>query len=85
MPPKKNLRTGQAKDAFILIWGNAINDVFLQLLEEAYDDGKRFDTRFKPETWVGFSSWCSGGIPGSDTYSGWKNLIKAICRYTSLG
>lgn len=67
------------------ILGNGITDVFLQLLEEAHDDGKMFDTGFKPETWVRFSSWCSGGIPGCDAFSGWKNLIQArICRYTSL-
>lgn len=75
--PKRICEQGRAKNAFILIWGNAITDVFLQLLEEANDDGKRFHTGCKPETWVGFSSWCSGGIPGCDAYSDWESLIKA--------
>ncbi len=29
-------------------------EVFLELLEEAHNNGKRSDTVFKPEAWVGF-------------------------------
>lgn len=29
-------------------------EVFLKLLEEAHDNGKRSDTGFKPEAWAGF-------------------------------
>lgn len=53
MPSKKYL-PNRGGDAFLLVWVNAMIDEFLQLLEEANENGKRSDAGFKPEAWVGF-------------------------------
>ena len=52
MPPKNNIAADG--DSWILVWSNAMIEVFLELLEEAHNNGKRSDTGFKPEAWVGF-------------------------------
>lgn len=44
-------------------------EIFLTLLEEAHDNGKRSDTGFKPKAWVGFRA----GIHG--IYQGEKHII----------
>ena len=44
-------------------------EVFLQLLEEAHDNGKRSVTGFKPEAWVGFRA----GIQA--VYQGHEHII----------
>lgn len=54
MPPRKNLAVGGDVEFWILVWRDAMIEVFLQLLEEAHDNGKRSVTGFKPEAWVEF-------------------------------
>ena len=51
MPPKNIAADG---DSWILVWSDAMIEVFLELLEEAHNNGKRSDTGFKPEAWMGF-------------------------------
>lgn len=38
-------------------------DVFLELLEEAHNNGKRSDTGFKPEACVEFRAGIQGVLP----------------------
>lgn len=45
--PKDNIATDV--DSWILVWSDAMIKVFLELLEEAHNSGKRSDTGFKPE------------------------------------
>lgn len=46
MPPKKDQNS-----TVLLVWSDDMIAVFLQLLEEQHDLGKRSDTGFKPESW----------------------------------
>lgn len=41
MPPKQ--KPTAVGDSWILLWSDAIINVFLKLLEEAYDNSKRSD------------------------------------------
>ena len=52
MLPKNNIAADG--DSWILIWSDAMIEVFLELLEEVHNNGKRSDTGFKPKAWVGF-------------------------------
>ena len=52
MPPKNNIAVNG--DFWILIWSDTMIEVFLELLEEAYNNRKKSDTGFKPKAWVGF-------------------------------
>lgn len=52
MLPKK--ASGIARDSWVLVWSDAMINVFLELLEEAHDTGKRTDNGFKPEVWTQF-------------------------------
>lgn len=46
MPPKKDQNS-----RVVLVWSDDMVAVFLRLLEEQHDIGKRSDTGFKPESW----------------------------------
>lgn len=46
IPPKKD-----QDSIVVLVWSDGMITIFLQLLEEQHDLGKRSDTRFKPEAW----------------------------------
>ena len=52
MPPRKN--PAGDNESWVLIWSDAMIKVFLNMLEEAHDNGKKSDTGFKPKAWVGF-------------------------------
>lgn len=54
MPPKKTHAIGADSESWILIWSNAMVEVFLKLLKKAYDNEKRSDIGFKPKAWIGF-------------------------------
>ena len=41
-------------------------EVFLELLEEAHNNGKRSDTGFKPEAWVGFRAGIQAVYQGDE-------------------
>lgn len=48
MPPKNNIAADG--NFWILVWSDAMIKVFLELLKEAHNNGKKSDIRFKPET-----------------------------------
>lgn len=52
MPPRKNPASGD-NESWILVWCDAMIEVFLTLLED-HDNGKKSDTGFKLEAWVRF-------------------------------
>ena len=52
MPPKKT--PAAAGDSWIQVWSDTMIDIFHELLEGAYNNGKRSNTGFKPEAWVEF-------------------------------
>lgn len=54
MPAKNN--AGADADSWILIWSDAVIEVFLKLSEEIYNNGKSNDIGFKLEAWVGFQA-----------------------------
>ena len=66
MPPRKNLAVGGDVESWILVWRDAMIEVFLKLLEEAHDNGKRSDTGFKPEAWVGFRAGIQAVYQGDE-------------------
>lgn len=71
MPPKK--KSAAAGDSWILVWGDAMIDVFLELLEEAHNNSKRSDTGFKPEAWVEFRAGIQSVYLGDEqAYHGGK-------------
>ena len=46
MPPKKD-----QDSTVVLVWSDGMIAIFLRLLEEQHDPGKRSDSGFQPEAW----------------------------------
>lgn len=48
MPLRKNL-AGVNNESWVLIWSNAMIEVFLNILQEVYDNKKKHNIGFKPK------------------------------------
>ena len=79
MPPKKI--PNAAGDSWILLWSDAMINVFLELLEEAHDNGKRSDTGFKPEAWVQFRAGVQNVYLGDEhiTVAKLRSKLDYVC------
>lgn len=74
----KNALAGGAGDSWILVWSHAMIEVFLELLEEAHDNGKRNDSGFKPEARVGFRAGIQAMYKGDGQITTGKIKSKLI-------
>lgn len=79
MPPKKNPTV--SGDSWILLWSDAMINVFLELLEEAHDNGKRSDTGFKLEAWVQFRAGVQNVYLGDEhiTVAKLRSKLDYVC------
>lgn len=75
MSPRKNIAAGADGDSWILVWSDAIIKVFLELLEEAHDNGKRSDTGFKPKAWAGFRAGIQAVYQGDERITTGKFIL----------
>lgn len=66
MPPRNNPAAGADNESWILVWSDAIVELFLTLLEEAHDNAKRSDTGFKPKACVGLRAGMQGVYQGDE-------------------
>lgn len=83
MPPRKNPAGGD-NESWILIWSDAMIEVFLNLLKEAHNNGKRSDTGFNPEAWVGFGADIQGVYQGDEHITNGKIRSKLDYVYILL-